>query len=134
MTTHSGSRMTDNVAIPAPSHWPVVLKAASATASPSPAASVIALPVSPSIVPSPRESKLRAISGLAAIASRACRNSAFPEAYCSKHPRAPHPQRWPSGTTRMCPISAAIPNAPRYKSPFTTIPPPIPVPIVIINI
>ena len=113
ITTHSGSKITESVAIPAPNHCPVVLNASSATASPSRAASVIALPESPSRVPSPRDSRLRAISGLAAIASRAWRIRAFPDPYCSKHPRAPQPQRWPSGTTRICPISAAIPNAPR---------------------
>ena len=100
MTTHDGSNKTDKEAMPAPSHWPVVLNAASATGSPSRAASVIACPVKPAIVPSPRDKRFRAISGLALIASRACRRRAFPDAYCSKQPRAPQPQRWPSGTTR----------------------------------
>ena len=90
----------------------------------------MACPVNPAIVPSPRDKRLRAISGLALIASRACRSRAFPEAYCSKHPRAPQPHKWPSGTTRRWPNSAAIPKAPRNNSPLRTIPPPIPVPTV----
>ena len=71
ITTQAGSNKTDSDAIPAPSHWPVVLKAASATGSPSRAASVIAWPVKPATVPSPRDKRFRAISGLALIASRA---------------------------------------------------------------
>ena len=126
----AGSIITASDAIPAPNHCAVVLKAASATGSPSRAASVIALPVRPPTVPSPRDNKLRAKSGLALIASRAWRSSALPDAYCSKHPRAPHPHKCPSGTTRKCPTSAAVPNAPRCNSPLTTIPQPIPVPIV----
>ena len=36
-----------------------------------------------------------------------------PLAYCSRQPRLPQPHRMPSGTTRMWPISAPTPKAPR---------------------
>ena len=87
-------------------------------------------PFRPSKVPSPRASKFRAISGLAFIASRVWRISADPDAYCSKHPRIPHPHKCPSGTILICPSSAPIPKAPRNSDPPSISPPPTPVPKV----
>ena len=44
---------------------------------------------------------------------RASRTIADPEAYCSQQPWLPQPHSTPPGTTRMWPISAPTPNAPR---------------------
>ena len=41
--------------------------------------------------------------------SRASRPRTLPDAYCSRQPRLPHSQRWPSGTTTMWPNSPAMP-------------------------
>ena len=83
ITILAGSSAASSAAQSAPIHLPVVLKAAIATESPDLAASVRFSPVSPSIVPFQRANSARLNSGDAAIASRAWRISALPDAYCS---------------------------------------------------
>ena len=71
--------------------------------------------------------------GWSRAASLPSRPIARPAATCSQQPRFPHPHRGPSGSTMMCPTSAANPCAPRKSRPSATIPPPMPVPTVIIS-
>ena len=58
----------------------------------------------------PVEQVARRAASRRAAAARASRTSAEPLAYCSKQPWLPQPQRMPSGTTRMWPISRAHPE------------------------
>ena len=87
-------------------------------------------PTSASTSPRTRSSSPTATGEPARASSRASRPRTLPEAYCSRQPRLPHSQRWPSGTTTMCPNSPAIPYRPRCTRPSTTMPPPMPVPSV----
>ena len=56
--------------------------------------------------------------------------SAEPEANRSQHPRRPHGQSGPSGSTTMWPISPTKPLLPRWMTPPASTPPPMPVPRV----
>src|SRR5438552_8569578 len=47
----------------------------------------------------------------------------------SRQPTSPHAQVGPKSSSRMCPMSPAVPATPRYTLPPSTIPQPIPVPI-----
>ena len=85
-------------------------------------------PVISEMSPSTSSSRPCATGERAAASSRASRTSALPLAYCSQQPRLPHSQRWPPGTTCMCPNSPATPNRPRYIWPSTSTAPPMPVP------
>ena len=56
---------------------------------------------------------------------------AGPAAIASTQPRLPQWQRGPSWSTQMWPTSPAEPAAPRYTSPWHTMPQPMPVPTLI---
>ena len=55
---------------------------------------------------------------------------AAPDATVSRHPRCPHAQRGPSGSTARWPISPAAPLAPRRSRPSSTAPAAMPVPML----
>ncbi len=118
--------------MPMPSQVPTSVSNSMAVRSPACATSVTSGPVRRAGSPATRSYRSRASGLLAATSPRASRTSALPEAYCSQHPRLPHSQRWPPGTTCMWPNSPAIPNSPRITSPPMRMPPPMPVPRVII--
>ena len=88
-------------------------KQRSAAGSPSLAASVTwGPPIAAGSPPTSWSSRL-APPGERMARSRASVTRALPLAYCSQQPRFPHPHRRPSGTTRTCPGSPAIPHLPR---------------------
>ncbi len=87
----------------------------------------------PSTVPPARASSGCTTGDSSATSSRASRTSALPEEYCSQQPRLPHGQRWPPGSTCMCPNSPARPYLPRSTYPSRTTAPPMPVPRVSIT-
>ena len=78
--------------------------------------------------PPTRASRACATGDFDSASSRASRASALPLTYCSQQPRLPHSHLRPSGTTVMWPNSAPMPYPPRWSTPSTTSPPPIPVP------
>ena len=130
MTNRPGSRAAATFARPRPSHSPTAAKASTAAGSPSRAAAVTVGPLMSSTRPRASSSMRCPRKGSVPAISRASRTSALPLQYCSQQPRRPQPQRWPSGTSCICPNSAAIPKPPRYSDPPATMPPPMPVPIV----
>jgi hypothetical protein len=69
-----------------------------------------------------------ALAGLGGL--HAMRVMAGPAAIASTQPRLPQWQRGPSWSTQMWPTSPAEPAAPRYTSPWQTMPQPMPVPIL----
>ena len=123
----AGSKAATRLASPTPSQSPTWANASRASRSPASAASVTMGPVRKAGLPEQRSSMT---VGMLPIPSRANRTSAFPLEYCSQHPRFPHSQGRPSGTTCMCPNSPAMPFQPRCSRPATMIPPPMPVPMV----
>ncbi len=125
-----GSKSEARSARPAPAQRASSRKASTATRSPARAASLTCLPSMPSVVPSPSARRTAAFSGVALARCFAYRTSARPEAYCSQQPWLPHPHSRPSGTTRMCPNSAATPKRPRRSLLPMMMPPPRPVPSV----
>ena len=130
MTNRPGSSAAARLASPTPSHWPTSASSSTAVWSPACAACVTSGPVSRSGSPPAACSRPCATGDLAEMSSRASRTRALPLAYCSQHPRLPHSQRWPPGTTCMCPNSPATPNRPRTSAPSNSSPPPMPVPSV----
>ena len=124
-TTTSGSRTLTRAAMPIPSHCPTSTRTPRDTASPACAASVT---IDPVIAADRPRSSGRGEVGAARPPRPLPRVMALPLPSCSQHPRFPHPHSGLSGSTTMCPISAANPPAPRYRRPSSTIPPPMPVP------
>src|SRR5215472_17580048 len=125
---HPGSRIAARSARPCPSQVPTIEKQRSAAGSPSLAAWVICGPPIAAASPSASWSRRIAPPGARMARSRASVTRALPLAYCSQQPRFPQPHRRPSGTTRKCPGSAAIPHLPRYSLPSMMNPAPMPVP------
>src|SRR5438552_586808 len=127
-TTYSGRlRAFTKSAITIPSACPTRRKIFLASSSPWMARLYTALALNSGFTPAACESP-GAIC--CSIASRAMRTTAVAEAYCSKHPRFPHPHCTPSGSTVICPNSPAIPVMPCHITRPKTIPPPTPVPSV----
>ena len=102
---------------------------ARATGSPSQASSVTSGPVTAR--PDAR-SRPSALSGSSSATFRAARPIASPDTYASRHPRPGQPpgHGGPFSSMTMWPSSGPAPIVPVASRPATTIPPPIPVPIV----
>ena len=79
---------------------------------------------------SPPASATAAGSRPSSAATRPKWARAEPEAKRSQHPRRPHGQSGPSGSTTMWPISPTKPLLPRWMTPPASTPPPMPVPSV----
>ena len=102
---------------------------ARATGSPSHASSVTSGPVT-----ARPDARIRpsALSGSSSATCRAARPIASPDTYASRHPRPGQPpgHGGPFSSMTMWPSSGPAPIVPVASRPATTIPPPIPVPIV----
>src|SRR3954447_1058030 len=125
MTTRPGLKKLTRVASARPSRRPPPRTRATAVASPAPAA----VPTSTALsVPASASRSARTGERPVRAASSASRASAAPPKNASRQLSLPQVQVGPASSMRMCPMSPAEPSAPRYTSPSSTMPHPMPVP------
>src|SRR5918994_1648156 len=127
ITTTSGLNVFTSPTSPNPSRVPISASTSRAGGSPLCASSVT---IPPSISLSAASRRPSAESGCSAATRRPSRPIAFPDTSASKQPipgQSPG-HSGPCSAKTECPISAPTPEAPRYTSPFSHSPPPIPVP------
>ena len=127
ITITSGLKVFTSPTSPNPSRSPIAARMPRASGSPSWASSVT---IPPSIALSDASRRPSAESGSASATRSPSRPIALPETSASKQPipgQLPG-QSGPCSSSTTWPSSAPTPVAPRYTSPFSHSPPPMPVP------